>query len=108
MSALPAWADTPEGRELVAAILRERPDFRITRGRWIEGGGARRYIGKTASALRRLHDETADRLFAEAEAAFKDGVPWEQAGAAANACLAMPADALIEGVLSAPAHREAA
>jgi hypothetical protein len=100
VSALPAWADNEAGHEIIAAILRERPECRITRGAWIEGGGNRRYIGKTAAALRRLHHETAERLFEEADEAFARGVPWAEAGAEANACLAMSADKLIEQLLA--------
>lgn len=101
-AALPAWADMPEGRELVAAILREQPSYYFTRGLWIEGGGARRYEGPTAGKLRRLHDATACRLFAEADEAFERGVPWNEAAAEVNACLAASPDKLIEQLLHEP------
>lgn len=96
MTALPSWADTPEGRALADRIRREQPDFRITRGGWLEGGGQRRYRGRAAGQLRRLRSDLADKLCVEADAAFRRGEPWESAGAEFNALLASEtADELI-------------
>jgi hypothetical protein len=60
---LPPYANTPIGRELIAAIIRERPEYRITRGAWIEGGGTRSYAGKLAGRLRQLHKEWVEREY---------------------------------------------
>lgn len=90
-TALPAWADTPEGRDLVAAIEHERPSYRTTRGTWIEGGGNVRYQGRTAARLRKLYD-----------AAFDVQMDAYSAGKSREAVLAdlgMSADQLISSIL---------
>ena len=102
MSALPAWAKVPEAAPLIAAILREQPSYHFTQDGWLEGGGQRRYQGPTAGKLRRLHNETKDRLFDEAHVAFEAGTPWAEAVAEFNACALATPDKLIERLLQGP------
>lgn len=105
MSALRAWVDTPEGRAIVAEIIAEQPTYSFRSGRLpaLYGGyptaPERRYEGKAAGKLRRLWNATADKVFAEADAAFARGVPWEEAGAAQIAMLASQPDTLIAQLL---------
>jgi hypothetical protein len=57
MTALPTWADNPQSRSLIAAILREQPDcFYVTR---YADDTTRypRYKGFTARALRQLWED---------------------------------------------------
>lgn len=57
MTPLPRWADVPAATPLLASILRDPPETRITRGTWIEGGGQvvyRTYHRPDVAALKRL------------------------------------------------------
>lgn len=43
MDRFPAWADNAEARTLLASIIASPPEYRITAGAWIEGGGRKVY-----------------------------------------------------------------
>lgn len=106
--ALPSWANSSEGRELVAAIVTEQPSYYITHGGWLEGGGQRRYQGPTAGKLRRLYKRETERLYDEATEANDEGLDWEAAAAEFNAAAIVTPDQLIEQLLQAPGERIAA
>lgn len=95
---LPPYATTAEGRALIAQVIAERPDYRITSGAWIEGGGHRRYYGHTAKAIRRLYKAWFEREDAELVARFADTGVWDQP-AANEVYRCEDGDELIERVL---------
>ena len=76
--ALPVWATTDEGRELVARIIAERPASFTRRGQWIEGGGVEVYRGATAGKLRQLHNAWLDREQAALDAQYEVTRFWDQ------------------------------
>ena len=94
---LPPWCQNDEGRALCEAIIDEQPDFFVRSGQWIEGGGVRRYKGKNAGALRKLHRERHLELDQDATELFIEGLPWDIAAHDLHAFLAAEEpDALIE------------
>jgi hypothetical protein len=97
---LPSWANNPEGRALVARILDEQPDYRITPGQWIDGGQQREYRGKAVSGLRRLFNAELERLGNLETKAWLAGKPWEQFNIEVNELLAQERpDALVQRLL---------
>lgn len=59
---LPAWANTPIGRELIAAIIASPPEGRPITDDW-GTRDHRSFAGKVAGRLRRLHQEWTDREY---------------------------------------------
>lgn len=95
---LPAWARSGTALALLARIRDEGADHRITRGQWIEGGGARHYEGAAASQLRAIRTKYLDEAYAIADARFAAGEPWEACGV--PSLDNETADALIERLLA--------
>lgn len=106
MTALPSWANTPLGRELVAAILADPPEGRLIRDDW----GARdhrSFAGKVAGRLRRLHKEWVERKYSHLNREFAISHVWN--AAEAERILRMEdANALIERVLAEAVDQRAA
>jgi len=106
MTALPRWADTPLGRELLAAIRREQPESRIIRDDW----GTRdcpRFTGKLVSRLRKMREEWVDREMALLDQQYHATHRWDEE--ASRAVLGTEeADGLIRRVLAEGEQRRAA
>lgn len=71
MNALPSWADNVEGRALLASIVANPPEHRITLGLWIEGGGRKVYRAwqrPDVAALKRMFKAWWEENYATADA----------------------------------------
>lgn len=65
MSALPAWANNPICRALIAAIIEEQPTCSAHRSDW--GNRDIRFLGSHAAELRRIYDSHFEQSFTVAE-----------------------------------------
>lgn len=97
---LPRWADNPEARALLAAIVAEEPDFAAVRNAFDSVQRDRRYKGANAKALRSMFEAEYDRQMDEyARGKNRDAILAE---------LTPSADVLIERMLAAKDARVAA
>lgn len=91
MGALPPYANTPDGRALIAAIL-ENPVSRADRDGI--GGVGERFIGKNASRLRGLWDRWWAEEFNRLDEHYRITGVWLQAEADAIAAAERPDELL--------------
>jgi len=106
MTALPRWADTPLGHELLAAIRRDPPESRIVRDAW----GTRdcpRFTGKLVSRLRKMREEWVDREMALLDRQYHATHRWDEE-ASRTVLGSESADDLIRRVLVEGEERAAA
>lgn len=99
---LPSWADCDEGRELLAAIVIERPAKRNFDNGCSKWGGWE-YAGRTANKLRDLYRRHLADICDRERAAYEAGEQYGAITAELNAAmLAEQPDALIKRVLDQP------
>lgn len=98
---IPSWADTPTGRELIAAIVAECPERRYYDNGCSAWGGSE-YCGRNANALRRLYNDALAVIADKETALFEAGEPYGAVHDQLTALLSGERpDALIERVLAA-------
>jgi hypothetical protein len=113
MTVLPRWADTPLGRELLAAIRRDPPATYVRSNRLpsVYGGypgiPEERFTGKLVSRLRKMREEWVDREMALLDQQYHATHRWDEE--ASRAVLGSEsADDLIRRVLVEGEERAAA